>query len=159
MNFLAKSTRKLLPLAALAMLAAPANSAVAALKASPFIPIKQEPAPRLHVDPPLAEPLAARGTAVIPYRLENFRILPIFGPAASAVSPRAGHLHVTVDNLPWHWADAGNTDTVVVAGLSEGSHNILIELATPEHQVITGQAVHFVVPATKAGHQSAEWVR
>ena len=135
-------------------LAAPASAQVAqvsAPRATPFLPITNEPAPRLQVDPPLAQPLAARGTAIIPYRLENFRILPIFGAAAAGVSPRAGHLHVTIDNLPWHWADAGNTDAVVVAGLPAGRHRILIEIATPEHQVIAGQAVDFVVPQTDAG--------
>ena len=158
MRLFSRSKHKLLLIAAaLALSASPALGQDAVHKASPFIPLKEEPAPRLHVDPPLAEPLAARGTAVIPYRLEHFRILPIFGPAASAVSPRAGHLHVTVDNLPWHWADAGNTDTVVVAELPEGPHSLLIELATPEHQVIAGQTVHFVVPPSKAGHQTAKW--
>jgi len=133
-------------------LAAPATAQVAPSRATPFLPIENEPAPILHVDPPLAQPLAARGTAIVPYRLENFRILPIFGAAAAGVSPRAGHLHVTVDNLPWHWADAGNTDAVVVAGLPAGPHRILIEIATPEHRVITGRAVDFIVPPTDGGH-------
>ena len=139
-------------LAALGMSATPTIAQGTDQQASHFIPIKGEPAPKLHVDTPFAEPIAARGTAVIPYRLENFRILPIFGSAAADVSPRAGHLHVTVDNLSWHWADAGNTDAVVVAGLSPGSHSVLIELATPDHRIITGQTVRFVVPSpTKSG--------
>lgn len=112
-------------------------------KASHFLPIPNEPAPKLHVDVPFAEPLAQRGTAIVPYRIENLRILPIFGAAATVVSPRAGHLHVTVDDLPWHWADAGNTDAIVVAGLPAGPHKILIEIVTPEH---AGKAVNFVVP-------------
>lgn len=135
--------------------AAAANGQGSLPKASQFIPIKDEAAPELYVDAPLAEPLA-RGVAVIPYQLENFRILPIFGAAAVGVSPRAGHLHVTVDNLPWHWADAGNADSVVVADLPEGSHSVLIELATPEHQIIKGQRVHFDVPAAETAHHSGE---
>lgn len=114
-------------------------------KATPFLPIENEPAPRLFVEPPLAGPLA-RGAVIIPYRTENFRILPVFGAGASDLSPRAGHLHVTVDDLPWRWADAGDNDTVVVVGLPPGPHKILIELATPEHGVIAGEAVTFVVP-------------
>lgn len=138
--------------AAIAFVAAPAPAQQPAAKASHFLPLKAEPAPALFVDPPFAEPLAARGTAVIPYRLQNFRILPIFGAAAADVSPRAGHLHVTVDNLSWHWADAGNTDAVVVAGLSPGSHSVRIELATPDHRILTGQTIRFVVPSpTKSG--------
>jgi len=117
-------------------------------KASQFLPLAMEPEAKLFADQPAAEPLAARGTAVISFRTENFRILPIFGTAAVGVSPRAGHLHVTVDDLPWHWADAGDTGSIVVAGLSAGVHKVLIELATPEHEVITGQTVTFTVPAT-----------
>lgn len=116
-------------------------------RATPFLPVANEPAPELVVDPPLAAPLA-RGAVIIPYRTTHFRILPIFGPGAADVSPRAGHLHVSVDDLPWRWADAGDNDSVVVVGLPPGPHKILIELATPEHEVLTGKAVSFVVPAT-----------
>lgn len=142
-------------LAVLMLTTAPAVSQGAAPKASHFLPIKDEAPPKLYVDAPAAEPLA-RGVAVVPYRVENFRILPIFGAAATAVSPRAGHLHVTVDDLPWHWADAGNTESIVVADLPPGPHSLLVELATPEHQVIVGQRIHFAVPANPgrraAGH-------
>ena len=138
-------------IAALLGLGTVAQAGAASPSATPFLPIDNEAPPRLYVDPPLAEPLAARGAVVIPYRTDNFRILPIFGPSARDVSPRAGHLHVTVDDLPWHWADAGDNHTVVVVGLPAGRHKVLIELATPEHKVITGQPVSFVVPA-QAGH-------
>jgi hypothetical protein len=115
---------------------------------SPFFPIENEPAPRLTVDAPLPGPLA-RGAVLVPYRTENFRILPVFGEAASIVSPRVGHLHVTVDDLPWRWADTGNaTNTIVVVGLPPGPHKVRIELASPEHQVFTGQTVTFTVPET-----------
>ena len=65
----------------------------------------------------------------------NFRIVPVFGAGARTVSPRAGHLHVTVDDLPWHWADTSDTNTIVVVGLPPGQHKVLIELANPEHHV------------------------
>lgn len=136
--------------AALALAAAPAISRGPPPKASQFLPLKEEAPAKLYVDAPAAEPLA-RGVAVVPYRLENFRILPVFGAAAKAVSPRVGHLHVTVDNLPWHWADAGNTESIVVADLSPGPHSLLIELALPDHKVIAGQRVHFVVPEAPHG--------
>lgn len=122
--------------------------------ASPFLPVAGEAAVALHVQQPLAEPLVQRGTAVIPYTIDNLRVLPIFGSAAASVSPRAGHLHVTVDDLPWHWADAGNTNTIVVAGLSAGRHRILLEVATPEHRVITGKTIEFDVPVVAAAHAS-----
>src|SRR5262249_62258232 len=68
---------------------------------SPYVAIENEPAPKLIVDPPLPDQLA-RGVVQIQYRVENVRILPVFGPGALGVSPRVGHLHITVDHLPWH---------------------------------------------------------
>jgi len=78
--------------------------------------------------------------------LENFRILPVLGAGAVNVSPRVGHLHVTVDDLPWHWGDFSDSNTVVVVGLPPGQHKVLIELANPEHHIFTGQTVTFTVP-------------
>jgi len=121
-------------------------------EATPFLPLKSEPPPKLFVDPPVPDRLAA-GSVIIPYRTENFRIVPVFGPGAVDVSPRAGHLHVTVDGLPWHWADASDSRTIVVVGLPPGPHQVLIELADPVHRVITGQTVSFTVPGVAAqGH-------
>lgn len=119
-------------------------------EASQFVPVANEPPAELSVDPPLAAPLA-RGAVIIPYRTKHFRILPIFGASALDVTPRAGHLHVSVDDLPWRWADAGGNGSVVVNGLPAGPHKILIELALPDHKVIAAQAVTFVVPASSAG--------
>lgn len=116
---------------------------------TPFLPTQNEPAPRLIVDPPLPEALA-RGAVIIQYRTENFRILPVFGEAAVNVSPRAGHLHVAVDNQPWRWADASNTNTIVIVGLPPGEHSVRIDLADPVHRVLTGQTVTFTVPQSDA---------
>ena len=127
----------------------PAASAAPTQALSAFLPVAAEAPPKLIVDPPIAHRLAA-GAVLIPYRTENFRILPVFGPGAIDVSPRAGHLHVTVDDLPWHWADASDDQTVVVVGLPPGPHKVLLELAQPDHKVISGQTVTFVVPATAA---------
>jgi Family of unknown function (DUF6130) len=115
-------------------------------QASQFVPIVNEPPAELFFEPPLAGPLA-RGAVIIPYRTKHFRILPIFGASAVNVSPRAGHLHVSVDDLPWRWADAEDNGAVVVNGLPADPHKILIELATPEHSVLVGTSVSFVVPA------------
>jgi hypothetical protein len=122
-----------------------AQSATEVPSPSPLVAIENEPAPKLIVDAPLGEPLA-RGAAVIPYRVENFRILPVLGAAAAKVSPRAGHLHVTVDNLPWRWGDFSITNTIVVVGLPPGEHKVLVELADPTHRIFTGQTVTFTVP-------------
>ena len=46
---------------------------------------------------------------MIPDCAENMRIAPVFGPGALSVSPRVGHIHVTVDEAPWRWADASGT--------------------------------------------------
>lgn len=130
--------------------AAYAQSVGGGREASQFVPVANEPPAELSVDPPLAVPLA-RGAVIIPYRTKHFRILPIFGANSLDVTPRAGHLHVTVDDLPWRWADAGGNGSVVVNGLPAGPHKILIELALPDHNVIAAQAVTFIVPASSAG--------
>jgi len=116
-----------------------------------LLPIADEPAPKLTVDAPLPGPLA-RGAVLIPYRVANLRILPLLGEAANDVSPRVGHLHVSVDDLPWRWAEFGNTGTVVVVGLPVGDHRIRIDLAGPEHQLFTGQTVAFHVPVQAHEH-------
>ena len=67
---------------------------------APVVPLASEPPPRLIIDPPLADWLEG-GRVVIQYRAENLRIVPVFGPNALDVSPRVGHIHVTVDDSPW----------------------------------------------------------
>src|SRR5689334_12642009 len=66
---------------------------------APAAPAEQPPA-KIVVDPPKPE-LLAKGVALVPFRTENLQIVPVFGPAAAAVSPRIGHLHVTLDDAPW----------------------------------------------------------
>src|SRR3569623_1862775 len=90
---------------------------------SQLLAVANEPAPKLTVDAPVA------------------------GASADDVSPRVGHLHITVDNLPWHWAEFSNDGTIVVAELPAGQHSVKIELASPSHHVYTGQTVTFTVPA------------
>ena len=141
------------PIKTLAAIAAGALLATSALAQSAseirgpssFLPAESEPAPKLIVDAPLPGPLA-RGAVLIPYRTENFRILPVLGPGALDVSPRAGHLHVTLDDLPWHWGDFSDKNLVVVVGLPPGQHKVLIELANPDHHILIGQTVTFTVP-------------
>jgi hypothetical protein len=112
---------------------------------STLVPIENEPMPRLIVEQPLPGPLA-QGVVFIPYRVENIRILPVAGPAARNVSPRVGHLHITVDDLPWLWADFGQSNTIVLAGMPRGQHKILIELVDAEGNVFTAQTVRFEAP-------------
>ena len=71
-----------------------------------------ESPPRIVIDAPLAEWLA-QGRVVIQYRAENVRIVPVFGPNALDVSPRIGHIHVTVDDGPWRWADASGEPLII----------------------------------------------
>ncbi len=111
---------------------------------SPLVAIENEPSPKLIVDPPLPAQLA-QGLVFIQYRTENLRILPVFGKGALDVSPRIGHVHITVDDAPWHFVDASG-ETVVVVGLPSGPHTVLFELADPTHRVITSQTVKFVIP-------------
>ena len=112
---------------------------------SPYNPIENEAAPKLIVDSPLPDQLA-KGVVQIQYRVQNVHIVPVFGAGALQVSPRVGHLHITVDDLPWHWADASDNNTVDVVGLPVGQHRVPIELVNSEHHVLTAQTVTFVVP-------------
>ena len=111
---------------------------------SPLIAIDNEPPPKLIVDPPLPEALA-QGRVFIQYRTEHLRVLPVFGHAALDVSPRIGHVHITVDDAKWHFVDTSG-ETVILVGLEPGPHRVLFELADPTHRVITTQAVAFTVP-------------
>lgn len=114
---------------------------------SPLIAIENEAPAKLIVDPPLPEPLA-QGRVFIQYRTENLRVLPVFGKGALDVSPRIGHIHITVDDLPWHFVDTSG-ETLILVGLEPGPHEVLIELADPTHQVITSETVTFTVPDSK----------
>jgi hypothetical protein len=107
---------------------------------------EQQPAPRLIVDPPLPGPLSF-GRVVIQYRAENLRIVPVFGTDALDVSPRVGHIHVTIDDLPWHWADASG-EPLILNGFPPGRHKVLIELVNANHAPFTARAVEFVIPTT-----------
>jgi hypothetical protein len=118
---------------------------------APVVPLESEPPARLIVDPPIADALA-KGRVYIQYRAENLRIVQVFGPLS--VSPRIGHVHVTVDDLPWHWADASG-EQLILTGLPVGPHKVLIELVNANHRTIDQKTVEFVVPvlAIPAGHQ------
>ena len=140
--------------AAVALLAtnAFAQSAREVRGSTPYLAIENEPPPKLIVDPPLAAGLA-QGVIWIQYRVENVRILPVFGAGALNVSPRVGHLHIHVDDLPWLWADASDLNTIDMAGMPPGQHKVLIELVNANHQVFPGCAtcshtVTFTVPET-----------
>ena len=133
--------------AGLLLAAAPyAQSARDIRGASPLVVIEDEPPPRLVVDPPLPGPLAL-GRVFIQYRTQNLRVVPVFGAAALGVSPRIGHVHITVDDASWHFIDTSG-ETIVLVGLSPGPHRVLIELADPTHRVIAHQTVAFTVPVT-----------
>jgi len=112
-----------------------------------YVAIENEPPPKLIVDPPLAEGLA-QGIFWAQYRVENLRIVQVFGPGAVDVSPRIGHLHINVDDLPWIWADASDNNTVDIAGLPPGKHKVKIELVDANHNAFPGQMVtlNFTVP-------------
>jgi Family of unknown function (DUF6130) len=139
---------------ALLAVSASAQSAKDIRGASPYNAIDNEPAPKLILDPPLPDRLAL-GVLQIQYRTENVHIVPVFGAGGLKVSPRLGHLHITVDDLPWHWADASDSNTVDVVGLPSGEHKVLIELVDPQHQVFTEcstcrQTVTFTIPESEA---------
>ena len=121
--------------------------------ATPYIEIKDEPPAKLIVDPPLAEGLP-KGLVWIQYRAENVRIGPVLSEGALKVSPRVGHLHITVDDLPWLWADTSNSNTIDIFGLPPGPHKVKIDLVDANHNVFPGQSkvVSFTMPNWNGHH-------
>jgi hypothetical protein len=115
---------------------------------APVVPLTSQPPARLVVDAPLPEQLA-RGYVVVRYRVENLRIMPVYGPSAPGILPRIGHLHVTVDDLPWHWLDASG-EPLSINGLPPGQHKLLVELESPVHKAIDSTTVNFEIPARVA---------
>jgi hypothetical protein len=121
--------------------------------ASPYIEIENEPAPKLIVDDPLPD-LLDRGVVWIQWRVENVHIVPVFGKGALSASPRVGHLHIHVDDLPWWWADASNINTIDLAGMPPGPHKVRIVLVDANHEPFPGQSktVTFTIPPRAVSH-------
>ena len=110
---------------------------------------QSQPAAKIVVDAPLAEPLS-RGVVFIEYRTENLQIVPVFGPKALDVSPRIGHLHVAVDGASWIWAETSG-GPIIIAGLPAGSHKVEITPVNANHQPLDRSVVvEFVIPGGKA---------
>ena len=104
-----------------------------------------EPSAKIYIDPPLPGPLASRGVAILQYCAENLHIAPVFGPGAVAASPRVGHVHISVDNNPWVWADASG-NPIILQGLPAGSHTVHITLVDANHHPLDHAAVTFEMP-------------
>src|SRR5271157_36159 len=115
---------------ALHALSAAAQTARDVKGPTPLVAIQDEAPAKLIVDPPIPEQLAL-GRVFIQYRTENLRILPVFGKAALAVSPRVGHLHYYVDDQSWPVVDTSG-ETVVLVGLAPGPHKVLLETPDPQ---------------------------
>jgi hypothetical protein len=118
--------------------------------ATPYAAIENEPAPKLIVDPPLPD-LLDKGVVWIQYRTENVQIVPVFGKGALNVSPRVGHLHIHVDDVPWWWADASNINTIDMAGMLPGHHEVRIDLVDANHKVFPGQSKTVTFTVTGSG--------
>jgi hypothetical protein len=131
-----------------------AQSASDSCKRSPVIPLAsgEQAPPKIVIDPPLAEPLNSRGVVIIQYCAENLRILPVFGPNAVAVSPRVGHIHVTLDDASWVWADASG-NPIILQGISSGPHKVRIDLVDANHHILDKGAITFVVPEKTAAEK------
>jgi hypothetical protein len=107
-----------------------------------------QPPAKLVIDSPLPEPLS-RGVVFVRYRTDNLDLLSVFGSSAVAVSPRIGHIHVTVNGARWYWEEA-TRNPVIIQGLSPGQHRILIELTNADHKVIDQGTLEVTIPDTRA---------
>src|SRR5258708_32062870 len=118
-----------------------------------IIPLSMEQSPaKIVIDPPLAEPLASRGVVIIQYCAQNLHIAPVFGPNAVTVSPCVGHVHVSIDDASWVWADASG-NPIILQGLLPGPHKVLIELVNANHQPLDKGVVAFVIPGKSAAEK------
>ena len=122
------------------------NTAREMLGAASVEPLKsEEPPAKIIIDPPLPEALST-GRVVIQYYAENLRIVDVFGEAALAVSPRIGHVHITVDDASWRWVDASG-QSIILNGFAPGPHKVRIQLVDANHHPIDEGTVEFIVPA------------
>jgi hypothetical protein len=121
--------------------------------ATPYIELKDEPPAKLIVDAPLPD-LLDKGIVWIQWRAENVHIVPVFGKGALTASPRVGHLHVRVDDLPWLWADASDINTIDLAGMPPGPHKVEIELVNSNHEAFPGQVKTVTFNVGKGGEHS-----
>lgn len=131
-----------------------AQNASDSCKPAPIIPLAGgvQPSPKIVIDPPLAEPLASRGVAIIQYCAENLHIVPVFGSNAVTVSPRIGHIHVALDDASWVWADASG-NPIILQGLSPGPHKVRIDLVDGNHHLLDEGTITFVVPEKAAAEK------
>jgi hypothetical protein len=149
MNASSKGT-SLLSVAAIVLYAmtAMAQSTSDVCGPTPVIPLTtSEPPAKIVIYPPLAEPLASRGVAIIQYCTQNLHLVPVFGANAMAVSPRVGHIHVR--DASWVWADASG-NPIILMGLFPGTHKVLIELEDANHHTLDKGMVTFVIPEKTA---------
>jgi len=117
---------------------------------APAVSAAPQPAAHLVVGQPLAGPLSA-GLVVITFRTESLKIVPVYGATASQVVPRLGHLHITVDDGPWHWLHASE-EPIIIQGLPSGPHRVLIELADANHKILEAETRAFDIPQRPASH-------
>jgi hypothetical protein len=89
--------------ASLLLVIATAFSVVAAM-AETSSPTNEPPAKLIP-----APDLLAQGIVWITWQAENVAIGPMSGKEALNQSPRVGHLHIHVDDLPWLWAHMSTT--------------------------------------------------
>jgi hypothetical protein len=130
-----------------------AQSATDTCKPAHVIPLTiEQPPAKIVIDPPLAEPLASRGVVIIQYCAQNLHIAPVFGPNAVAVSPRVGHVHVSIDDASWVWADASG-NPIILQGLLPGPHKVRIDLVDANHHPLDKGVVTFVVPQRTAAEE------
>ena len=123
---------------------AAAQSARQVRGAPAIVPVANEPPARIVVDQPDADSLAI-GRVVIQYYAENVHIVPVYGKPALEVSPRVGHVHVTVDDASWHWLDASG-EPIVMNGFAPGPHKVRIQLVDATHIPLDEGVVTFTVP-------------
>ena len=96
-----------------------AQSAREVRGASPYVAIENEPAPKLIVDPPLAEGLA-QGVFWAQYRVENIRIVQVFGEGALQYRHASGICTSSSTTCP----GGGQTRVTTTPSTSQGCRRV-----------------------------------
>ena len=97
---------------------APSGASVAARTAS------NEPPAKIIIDAPGRRGAVARRAVHSISHREPAHCAGLWTVGARRGS-RIGHIHVTVDDAAWHWADASG-NPVIINGLAPGPHTVLI---------------------------------
>ncbi|MFT4053797.1 MAG: DUF6130 family protein [Novosphingobium sp.] len=102
--------------------------------------------PSLTLSAPCAEALQDR-QVYIAFRVDNMAVIPLYteinGDTVTTLTPKIGHLHVTVDDAGYSWIHASN-DPIYFGPVTPGTHTVRVDLVDAAHETLQTQTVRFI---------------